>query len=230
MSKLGLLCIGESPRQDILTVMHREMPGTELVEHGILDGLSPSDRVRLAPAPGEFPLVSRLKDGTQCSLGKKHVISLINDGLSLFHRQGIRIAVLLCTSRFPLEIPPGMLVVEAGRVIDSAIAALAGPQKTFGIMAPLAEQAQYMKQHYQELGSNILTASASPFGSMHQVEEAAASLAGAGFIVLHCMGYLEEHRQVVRRACSCPVIRSSSLVARFAAELIREDEHAVARD
>ena len=99
MEKLGLLSMGETPRTDILPVMQREMPGVELVEYGILDGLDEAARRDLAPLPGDFPLVSRLRDGSQCSMGKKQAAKLLEKGLLALHAQGIRIVVLLCTCR-----------------------------------------------------------------------------------------------------------------------------------
>lgn len=224
MKKLGLLSIGETPRPDILSVMSRELPDTELVEYGILDALDERQRQSLKPLPGDFPLVSRKRDGSQFSLGKKQAVELMEQGLRRLHEQGIAVVVLLCTCRFSLNIPEGMLVIEAGRVIDAALEALARDGMTTGLLTPLPSQADELAAHYAYLPGRLVTASASPYEDVRFAEVAAERLRGADFVFLHCMGYTEPYRAAVHRVCGCPVIRASSLVARFAAELMNVQE------
>lgn len=224
MEKLGLLSMGETPRTDILPVMKREMPDVELVEYGILDGLDAEARRALEPLPGDFPLVSRLRDGSQCSLGKKQAAALLEQGLQALHAQGVRTVVLLCTCRFSLNVPEGMLVLEAGRIIDSAVDAVAREGGTVGLLAPLAEQGRELTEHYSSLPCRFVTAAASPYEDVRKAEAAAAALKGADVVLLHCMGYTAPYREAVRRVCHCPVIQANSLVARFAAELVNSEE------
>ena len=40
MSKIGLLTIGQSPREEIMSVMETHLPtGVEVLQHGALDGI-----------------------------------------------------------------------------------------------------------------------------------------------------------------------------------------------
>ena len=220
MKRLGLLSIGETPRPDILSVMHRELPDTELVEYGILDALDEKQRQALKPLPGDFPLVSRKRDGSQFSLGKRQAATLMEQGLRRLYEQGITVVVLLCTCRFSLNIPDGMLVVEAGRVIDAALEALARDGVTAGLLTPLPAQADELAEYYAHLPGRMVTASASPYEDVHLAEAAAEHLKDADFVFLHCMGYTEPYRAAVHRVCGCPVMRAGSLVARFTAELM----------
>ena len=224
MKRLGLLSIGETPRTDILSVMRRELPDTELVEYGILDALDEKQRQALKPLPGDFPLVSRLRDGSQFSLGKHQAVELIGQGLRFLHERGITVVVLLCTCRFSLDIPKGMLVVEAGRVIDAAMEALVREGGTAGLLAPLPAQAGELAAHYAGLPGHMVTAAASPYEDVRFAEAAAEGLKGADFVFLHCMGYTAPYKAAVQRVCGCPVIQSSSLVARFVAELMNVQE------
>ena len=224
MEKLGLLSMGETPRTDILPVMQREMPGVELVEYGILDGLDEAARRDLAPLPGDIQQVTRLRDGSQCSKGKKQAAKLLEKGLLALHAQGIRIVVLLCTCRFSLNIPEGMLVLEAGRIIDSAVEAVAREGGTIGLLTPLADQGSELSGHYGALPCRFVTAAASPYEDVRRAEAAAAALKGSDVVLLHCMGYTAPYKAAVHRVCRCPVIQANSLVARFAAELLNNRE------
>ena len=224
MEKLGLLSMGETPRTDILPVMRREMPGVELVEYGILDGLDEASRRALEPLPGDFPLVSRLRDGSQCSLGKKQAAELLEKGLLVLREQGVRVVVLLCTCRFSLSIPEGMLVLEAGRIIDSAVEAMAREGGVIGLLTPLADQGRELAEHYGALPCRFVTAAASPYETVEKSETAAKALKGADVVLLHCMGYTAPYKAAVHRVCRCPVIQANSLVARFAAELLNNQE------
>ena len=149
--KLGLVAIGQTPRVDVTSTMRSVLgDDVELLEEGVLDGLDAASVAALAPGRDDpFPLVSRLADGTQCCLDKHRLPPLLE---SRFHRvkeRGAEVAVLLCTSVFEgLRFPPGLFVLEAGRVVDHWIAALARPDRVMGLMVPLPAQEAAVAAHY----------------------------------------------------------------------------------
>jgi protein AroM len=74
--RVGTLTIGQSPRNDIIPDL-KEILGkeVELIEKGALDGLSGEEINELSPKPGDYPLVTRLKDGIEVKVGKKYISS-----------------------------------------------------------------------------------------------------------------------------------------------------------
>ncbi|TCP29595.1 AroM protein [Scopulibacillus darangshiensis] len=91
---------------------------------------------------------------------------------------------------------------------------------TLGVIVPLAEQIQWLKEKWQGFGLDVLYASASPYASDDFRDPAwELKMKGADIIVLDCMGYTVEHQAIVRNASGLPVILSRSLVAKVADEL-----------
>ncbi|MGH3750343.1 MAG: AroM family protein, partial [Micromonosporaceae bacterium] len=60
MAVLGVVTIGQAPRDDLVPEMVPLLPPARIVEHGALDGMSAAQIADLAPKPGEQPLTSRL--------------------------------------------------------------------------------------------------------------------------------------------------------------------------
>lgn len=222
--KLGLAAIGQTPRTDVTSTLRAVLGGqVELLEEGVLDGLDAAAIAALSPAPGDpFPLVSRLADGTQCSLDKHRLPPLLETCFLRLRERGAGVAVLLCTSVFDgLSFPPGLFVLEAGRVVDNWIAALARPERVMGLLVPLPAQEAAVAAHYSHLPlAGIRTASASPYGPSEAVARAAEGLRGADFVVTHCMGFTAAHKRLVRAACGCPVLQATGVLARTASELL----------
>ena len=221
---LGLVAIGQTPRVDVTSTMRSVLgDDVELLEEGVLDGLDAASVAALAPGRDDpFPLVSRLADGTQCCLDKHRLPPLLE---SRFHRvkeRGAEVAVLLCTSVFEgLRFPPGLFVLEAGRVVDHWIAALARPDRVMGLMVPLPAQEAAVAAHYADLPlKGIRTASASPYGPAEAVARAAEGLRDVDFVVTHCMGFTTEHKRLIRAVCGRPVLQATGVLARTASELL----------
>lgn len=222
--RLGLVAIGQTPRVDITSTLRAVLgDGVEFVEEGVLDGLDAAAVAALAPGPDDaFPLVSRLADGSQCALDKHRLPPLLEACLGRARERGAGVAVLLCTCVFEgLRFPPGLFVLEAGRVVDHWIAALARPGRVMGLLVPLPAQEAAVAGHYADIPlAGIRTASASPYGPAGAVAQAACRLRGADFVVTHCMGFTVEHKRLIREACGCPVLQATGVLARTAAEML----------
>lgn len=74
MKKLGLITVGQAPRDDvIIDLLPIFGPEIELIQAGALDGLSLQEISSFAPQDGDYVLVSRLKDGSSV-IGKAWMI------------------------------------------------------------------------------------------------------------------------------------------------------------
>ena len=68
-SLLGVVTIGQTPRADLLAAFSHEAPGADVRVVGALDGLT-FDEVAALAAPGEYPLLVRLADGTSAEIAR----------------------------------------------------------------------------------------------------------------------------------------------------------------
>ena len=144
---------------------------------------------------------------------------------------GFDLIVLLCTGHFE-GVTSRTLMVEAQRVVDAGVDAVAGDGRTVGVMVPLARQMDEFLCTWGPRnsgpphpllkavgGHSVLMAHASPY-SDRRVEDAARDLAKADLVVMHCMGYTEAMRRSVVDVTGKPVLLARRLVASAVAQLV----------
>jgi len=222
MSKIGMITVGQAPRNDIAPAMSRIIgPETEMIQMGALDGLSDAAIGDLAPKPDEIRLCTRLSDGRQAVIVKERILSLMQAKIDALNRASVDLIVFLCTGHFP-RFKSACLIVEAQRIVDRCLEALVDDRCTLGIVVPLAEQMAQARQSLSHLTPKIHVVHASPYGSLETVRQAAAELYRnpVDLVVMHCMGFSSEHRQVMRETTQKPVLVANSIVARTLAELL----------
>jgi protein AroM len=222
MPKIGMITVGQAPRNDIVPVMSRIIsPGIEIIQKGALDGLADAEIDELAPRSAEIRLCTRLADGRQVVVVKEKILSLVQAKINDLNQASVDLIVFLCTGHFP-RFESRCLIVEAQRIVDNCIEALVDDRYTLGIVIPLAEQMAQARQSLCHITSKIHVVSASPYGSLEMVQPAAAELLQkqVDLVVLHCMGFSSDHRQVMRAVTQKPVLVANSIVARTLAELL----------
>lgn len=144
MKKIGMLTIGQTPRNDLIPgLMDILGPGYEVVEAGALDGHTMDDVNRIDLNPAHYILVSRMRDGTEIKITKKYVIPLMQKQLDLLEDQGVRLTVVMCTGKFPQFKSRG-LVVTPSEVLKGVIAGSLKEGK-LAVVYPTEEQIPYPK-------------------------------------------------------------------------------------
>ncbi|MCM3341420.1 AroM family protein [Paenibacillus sp. MER TA 81-3] len=221
--KIGLITIGQAPRTDVQPLIERWLaPCTDVLQVGVLDGMTLAQIEReLGPKQGEFVLTTRLADGEAVVLSAAKTEEAMQRLIDECERDGCQVIVLLCTGAFRNLGTERALLIEPERVLTPAIAKLAG-RTPIGLIIPLAEQAEEMGRKWGAFDAAITTAAASPYtATSEQIAAAAQELraAGAGIIVLDCMGYTLEHQHIAREASGCFVLLSSSLLFKLLTEL-----------
>ena len=225
MKTLGLLAVGQSPRLDYGPVIRALAgPSVHVTEKGLLDGLSREEMEALAPrSSSEHPVISRLDDGSSVVMSKPLLTGLVNAKLREFSAEGVDVAVLMCTGAFEGVVCPKSLTLLSGRdIIDGCVRAAVPAGSRLGALVPLASQEAFTGRKFEDMGYEVVTAHASPYGDRAELERAAVTLRGCGAVVLHCMGYTREHREVIAQASGAMVLQSSALVGHVCAELLSE--------
>ena len=209
--RVAFLNIGQSPRDDVVPELLDESDlDVEVHEFGALDGHTQEQIEALAPAEGGYRLVSRLRNGREVLLSRDWVAKRLQELLDRVDAEGYDLAVLLCTGSFP-ELHCRTLLVEAGRVVDAMVDALAEGRRRIGVLVPDKSQAQHWSGATAG-GAPCIASFASPYTDM-RFREAADEVADAEFIVMHCMGYNRAMRREVAEHSGKPVLLSRSVVA-----------------
>lgn len=217
--RVAFVTIGQSPRDDLVPeLLARIGPGVEPLEVGALDDLTPEAIAALAPGVGDHTLVSRLRDGREVTIGKTWTRRRLAAIMADLDGRDFDLIVLLCTGHFE-GVTSRTLMVEAQRVVDHAVEAVAGEGRSIGVMVPLARQMDEL--HLRSQGAtSVVMAHATPYGD-GRFEEAARDLAKADLVVMHCIGYSEAMRDRVAAVTGRPVLLARRLVANAVAELVR---------
>jgi protein AroM len=217
ISTVAFVTIGQAPRDDLLPEMRPFMGPLAATEFGVLDSLTRDEIARLAPSVGDHALVSRLGDGSEVTIGKAWTRDRLAALMDRLDAEAFDLIVLLCTGHFE-GVRSRTLMVEAQRVVDAAVDAVAGDGRTVGVMVPLARQ---MEEFHDARAAAypMVMAHASPY-SDRRIDDAARDLAKADLIVMHCMGYTEAMRRRVAEIAGKPVLLARRLVAATVAQLV----------
>ncbi|PRX06585.1 UNVERIFIED_ORG: protein AroM [Martelella mediterranea] len=222
-SRLAFVTIGQTPRIDLVPEMvseivaGREGNPPEIVEFGVLDGLSGADLDALRAEPGEHSFATRLADGSEIVTSKDRTEERLNRLLQDIDSKGFDLIVLLCTGT-KIEPLANTLVVEAQRIVDSTVEALAQSARNLGVILPLERQvADFAERHV--FSRNAKAVAASPYAGDDMAARAAA-LADCDLIVMHCMGYSAAMLEAVRTSVGAPVLLSRRLVAGVVRQMV----------
>lgn len=221
-AKIGMISIGQSPRPDILSIFEDNWGDrAEMVELGALDGLVHEDVQKMAPQNGDDVLVVKMADGQQHIVGRRHLIPRIEGCADNLLKHDVTAMILLCTGDFrPFRYPVPFVIPQ--KIVDNTISALVSSGQVVGVMIPAEEQQKQMRRNLMGHGIVPVFASASPHLGDDGIVQAANQLKryDTDFIVMHCFGYTQEMRTIVRDITHKPVLLSNLLVAKVAGELL----------
>lgn len=219
MSTLGLVTIGQAPRDDVTPeVLEHFKEAPEVLEVGALDGY---DDAAAAEADigieGDEPLyVTRMADGTAVRVQKQAVYDLVGERLREIEAD-VDVVGLLCTGSFPeyeVSVPllaPSDLLHAWARAIDPETVAVLMPDEN--------QEAQTMDKWGDEF--EVVPIAVDPYDEATSFEAAAEQVPDeADLVVMDCIGYTESMRRTVREGADTPVLLGRSVLAKTAEEVL----------
>lgn len=220
MGIVGLITIGQSPREDVVASMFDSQPAMELVEAGALDDLGAREIAELSPRGGELPLVTRLRDGSEVVVGEDRLVPHLQRALERVLAEGATLVVVLCTGEFP-ALRCSVPIIFPDRLLTRTVEAVL-PCGKLGVLMPSPGQMEWMRGRWTTPQRSFVGAAASPYSAAAELSALASSLAGEGadLIVLDCMGFDRAMKRTVVEATGLPVIQANRLVGRVVEELV----------
>lgn len=221
-SRIAFVTIGQTPRSDIVPEMIAEITaGLDVApsyeEFGVLDNLEGGALDAFRAREGELSFATRLANGEEMVSSKERTEERLNEILAEIDARGFDLVVLLCTGTRidPLK---DTLVVEAQRIVDSTVEALAVSCRKLGVMVPLERQvAEFSRRHV--IAGEPKVVSASPY-SGDGMAAGAKAVSDCDLVVMHCMGYTAAMLEEVRTATNAPVLLSRRVVAGVVRQMI----------
>ena len=221
-AKIGMVTIGQAPRADVVPDMATLLPGVEILEAGALDGLDPAAISQLAPEGDDEILVTRLADASPVFVGKSRVLSRVKARIAALEDQGVALTVLLCTGAFP-RLSARRPLLEPQQVLLGVLRGLSYPG-CLGVLTPSERHVPQTTARWRADGFEAAIVPLSPYEEHDPaaLTRAAAALraAGAGLVVMDCIGFRDVTRRDLAARLGVPVVVANLLVARLAAELL----------
>ncbi|HEY8348064.1 MAG TPA: AroM family protein [Symbiobacteriaceae bacterium] len=218
--KVGLITIGQSPRVDMVPEMLPLLGDVEPLERGALDGLTAEEILHLRPGPGDYTLITRLRDGSSAVIAERHILPRMQAAIDEMEAAGVDAIVLVCTGEFP-PFRHTVPLLTAERLIVGGVRAIAAGSR-LGVICPLVAQVQLTYEKWSSVTSDLHVEAGSPYGDLSDLREAARRLreTAVEYVVLDCMGYTKAMKDLVRAEVRVPVLLARSIVARLAAEVL----------
>ena len=217
--RIAFVTIGQAPRIDLVPEILERLDGkVETQEFGALDDLSREEIAAMHPPAGETSLCTRLRDGSEVVIGKRHTQARLQELIDRLDGQGFDAITLLCTGYFPELHSQRTLFVEAQRVVDATVDALSLGCRNLGIMVPL--ERQIAESHVKSTDERRITGSYySPYAE-DRLEHAARELKDCDLIVMHCMGYSEAMRARAAEVVDKPILLARRIVTGAVQQLL----------
>jgi protein AroM len=223
---VGLVTIGQSPRDDIVPDMLAQIGiDIDIVQRGAVDGLTHDEVRELAPQGDEPWAVSRLQDGTEVKLAKRELDSRMQRCVSELEHLGTDLIVPLCASDWS-ALRCRTSFINPGGALPAMVKSMLRPGGQLGVISPTAAQAELAHKRYADLGMQIESTFAQPYTTdadqQAQCERAAQTLAEAGvdLIYMSCMGHTQTMRDIVRRESGRPTITANGLIASLMRQIL----------
>jgi protein AroM len=223
---LGIVTIGQSPRDDIAGLFAQHAPaGTTLVLRGALDGLGDAEVDTLKPENGADTLYTRLRGdgrggGRDVKISKKAVIARSPQTIAKLRADGCDAIVYACTGEFPaMEGDDGVLFPS--RVL-AALASGLLPRGRLGLLIPLTEQAEKLGSKWARPGLDVFAEALAPSADAREAEAAARRLAARkpDLVAMDCMSYTPAMKEQVKPALGVPALLAITATGRVLREIL----------
>ncbi len=221
--RVGFLTIGQSPRVDVLRDLRELLPRwVEVVEAGALDDYDEAYiKENLAPGEGDIVYVTRLRTGVEVKISKSKVIPLMQKKIDYLNAVGVDLIAILCTGEFP-EFSSKAPIIYPERVLKGVASSL-WFRGVVGVLIPDQAQVDYATRKWSEFFREVDVYPVSPYSSTPQdfanVAERLSS-SNVSLVIMDCMGYTLEHRNIIRRTVKKPIIASRTILARALTEFL----------
>lgn len=219
--KIGAITVGQSPRTDVTADIMSIFNGkAELLERGGLDGLTREQIGEFRPDEGDYVLVSRMNDGTSVTFAEHHIIPRLQQAIEELEDRGAALIMMFCTGKFPDTLKARVPLVYPCEILDRIVPLLTADSSVI-VVTPSPLQIAQSEKKWSQIVKKVKVVSASPYGEWKELEETARLMRGteADLIILDCIGFSREMKQLFAKETGKPVILPRTLLARLVSEI-----------
>ena len=219
--RMGVVVIGQSPRPSVVNEIAAVLsPGLQIDLRGALDGMTRAEIDAIPPSDGQDALFTLLPNGDSVTISKKAVEARAAVQIEKFAREGVKVAMLACTGKFPNLAPEGLVILPSA-VLHNVVAAVL-PRGRLGIFSPLPEQTALIASKWERANVEVVGVTMRPGSDAEAVDEAARKMSALSpdLVVMDCMSYTSADKKRVRLSYDGPIILAIAAAARIVEELV----------
>jgi protein AroM len=224
MDRIGMVTVGQAPRDDLVPFMTPLFTRpVDVLQAGALDGLGEREIAALGPEAGESGIAARLLDGSERLISHAKTLPRVQRLVDRLEADGAELIVILCGADWS-AVRSGVLVVNPGRVFPAVVSALAGGRR-LGVIKPVPAQIESARRQFAERGIEAVVTAASPYTGERRLDDVRAAAddlrrARVDLVWMTCVGMDEAMREVVCEVTGKPVVLARSILARIVDELL----------
>lgn len=221
-SKLGVITIGQSPRDDMIPEMVEFIgEDVEILESGALDGLTLEEIEAFTIEKDDYVLVSKLRNRNSVKFAERHILARLQESIDKLENQDVDLILFICTGVFPDIFKSKVPILYPQKIIHGLVPNLLDKGK-LAVITPDKDQLEQSKDKWEEVVSNVEVVSASPYTKEDELSKAIEILkdSDANIIVMDCMGYTALMKKRVAEETGKMVVLSKTIVARVIGEIL----------
>lgn len=224
--KIGTITTGQTPREDIIPKLIESIGiDVAIKEIGVFDNFSRKEVIELDHIQDDYTMIAVMRDGEQIKVAQRHIEAGIKKCIFDLENSDVDMIVLLCTGKFPDDIRSTKLLLKPNIIIENIIKTLFPKDSSVAVIVPLLEQIPKISKKWTNTNPNnkIVFGAVSPYtGTNTEIKKVAKNIfeANVDIIILDCLGYRKEAKDIFQKVTKKPVLLPSTLLGSVIRELI----------
>ncbi len=224
MKKLGLITIGQSPRDDVTKELIPLLDSNvEILEYGVLDGYNEDVIATMfGPRDGEIVYVTRLRNGKEVIVSRNKILRNMIQLLKRIAKKSPDIIVILCSGEFPTY-KIGIPIIYPDKLLKGISSSLKIDKKT-AVIIPSKEQIEYAVARWKKYFKNLAIYPISPYTSDEKIFIQLSKefkKKDIRLALMDCIGYTLKQKEILEKnSPQTMIINTRSILSRFISELI----------
>lgn len=220
--KIGAITIGQAPRTDVTSDIMEIFDGNvELLQGGGLDGLTEEEISKYTPEEGDYVLVSRLNNGTSVTFAERYILPNLQKRIEELEASGVSLIMFFCTGDFPDTLQSKRVPLVYPCQLLHRIVPLLTKTSSIITVTPSPLQVEQSESKWKNYVNAVKAVPASPYGDWETLENAAKAIKemDGDLVVLDCIGFTQEMKELFVRETGKLVILPRTLLARVVSEI-----------
>ena len=222
-ASMAILTIGVVPVAEMLPLLTEHIREDEIAHISLLGKMTREDVMRdYSIEPGDEMLLTLLNDNQIAQVSRQKVERDLRSVIAMLDKQNYDLILLMSTHPFSGFTANNAILLEPQRIIPPLVASIVDGHQV-GVIVPVEEILPLQRNKWQVLENTPFYAISNPVsGGKEELIAAGRELIEqcADVLMLDCLCYHQQHRDILQKALDIPVLLSNVLVSRLAAELL----------